>query len=99
MKHFSIVSALLRETGEQILQARSEKIYSDRKKLLKIIKEAINTELTRKQKRVVMMHYGKQYSVTRIAYELGVNKSAVSRILKRSLQRLTYAIYYLYYKS
>lgn len=99
MKHFNLRQAILNQTGTELLQARTERLYTDRERLQRIIKNAVETELTKKQRNLIMLHYAKQYSLAQIADLLGCGKSSVSRMHKRALDRLTYAIYYLYYKS
>ena len=50
---------------------------------------AIKTQLTQRQKQVVMMHFFDGLTLTEIAKQMCVNKSTVSRTLSRALDRLT----------
>lgn len=50
---------------------------------------AIKTQLTHRQTQVMLLHYFEGKNITEIAQELGLNKSTVSRTLRRSLNRLT----------
>lgn len=50
---------------------------------------AIKTQLTQRQKQVVMMHFFDGLTLTEIALQMRVNKSTVSRTLARALDRLT----------
>lgn len=72
--------------------------YSDNSKQierLKIsLKKAIDSELTCCQKRAVEEFYFNNKSITEIAIELGVNKSTVSRHLKRAKEKLGQALKY-----
>ena len=45
-------------------------------------------ELTPRQRQMVRLRYGEKLSVTDIALRLGVNKSTVSRCLRRARQQL-----------
>ena len=45
-------------------------------------------DLTPRQRQMVRLRYGEKLSVTGIALRLGVNKSTVSRCLRRARQRL-----------
>ena len=49
---------------------------------------ALRTDITAKQREYMMLYYGKCMSMEAIAEQLGVNKSTVSRTLKRGRQRL-----------
>jgi len=55
---------------------------------LKRVKQVIEGELTEKQRQVVLDYYFRQQTIPQIAREQGVNKSSVSRLLKRAEQRL-----------
>lgn len=56
----------------------------DKKKL-----SGIKTQLTHRQTQVMLLYYFEGKNITEIAQELGLNKSTVSRTLRRSLNRLT----------
>lgn len=55
---------------------------------LKRVKRVMEGELTDKQRQVVLDYYFRQLTIPEIAREQGVNKSSVSRLLKRAEQRL-----------
>ncbi len=73
-------------------------LYSDNSKQLErlksSLKKAINSELTDCQKFAVEEFYFNNKTVTQISRELGVNKSTVSRHLKRARERLGHALKY-----
>ena len=50
---------------------------------------AIKTQLTHRQTQVMLLYYFEGKNITEIAQELGLNKSTISRTLRRSLNRLT----------
>lgn len=55
-----------------------------RRRIFRVIRE----ELTEKQRRVLLAYYFQEKTVTQIAKERGVNKSTVSRTLRRAEDRL-----------
>lgn len=62
--------------------------------LEKALKQAIESELTQKQGRVMDMYYFENMSMTKIAEVLGVNKSTISRHIKSATERLRKALKY-----
>ena len=72
--------------------------YSDNSKQLERMKNALRKamqdELTNCQKRVVEEFYFNSKSITVIAREMCVNKSTVSRHLKRAKEKLRHALKY-----
>ncbi len=60
----------------------------------KMLRVAMEEELTQKQYTVVECFYFKRMKVTEIAQLMGVNKSTVSRHLKRSAEKLKLALKY-----
>ena len=58
------------------------------------LKKAMDTELTEKQRDILTEFYFEGKSVTEISDELGVNKSTVSRHLKRSKEKLRTVLSY-----
>ena len=76
----------------------SSAFYSDNSKQLErlklALKKAMESELTQCQRLAVEEFYFNGKSVTRIALDLGVNKSTVSRHLKRAKERLGHALKY-----
>lgn len=66
----------------------------DRATQLRRLKNVIEGELTPCQRRVVEGIYFRQCSVTSLAQELGVNKSTVSRTLRRAQERMRRCLRY-----
>ena len=66
----------------------------DRATQLRRLKNVIEGELTPCQRRVVEGIYFRQCSVTALAQELGVNKSTVSRTLRRAQERMRRCLRY-----
>ncbi len=56
--------------------------------LKKQLKRAMDSELTERQREILSMFYFGGMSVTEIAVHYGVNKSTISRHLKRSREKL-----------
>lgn len=54
----------------------------------KAVMVALDRELTERQRRVYVMYYLDGISIPQIAVQLSVNKSTVSRTLKRATERL-----------
>ncbi len=61
----------------------------EREEYRKFLYRAIKTQLTHRQTQVMLLYYFEGKNITEIAQELGLNKSTVSRTLRRSLNRLT----------
>ena len=57
-------------------------------RLKRNLTHALRQDITAKQREYMMLYYGRGMSMEAIAKELGVNKSTVSRTLKRGRQRL-----------
>ena len=57
-------------------------------RLKKNLTHALRQDITERQREYMMLYYGRGMSMEAIAKELGVNKSTVSRTLKRGRQRL-----------
>ncbi len=58
------------------------------------LRQAMREELSPKQQRTVECFYFDKMTVTEIAEEYGINKSTVSRQLKRSVEKLKSALKY-----
>ncbi len=58
------------------------------------LQQAMREELSPKQQRTVECFYFDRMTVTEIAEEYGINKSTVSRQLKRSVEKLKIAMKY-----
>lgn len=65
-----------------------------RRVLKKRLMNAIDHELTDRQKRVVMGYYLENRNIVELAQEYGVNKSTVWRTLKRGEDRLRRCLRY-----
>ena len=52
------------------------------------VRQVIQRELTPRQREVLLLHYRQGLCVTQIARQLGVNKSTVSRTLRRAEENL-----------
>lgn len=63
-------------------------------RLRRNLSEAIQTELTTRQREMLLMLYSGNYSQIEIARALGVNASTVSRTLDRAHKRLYRALRY-----
>lgn len=57
-------------------------------RLKRNLTHALRQDITPRQREYMMLYYGKCMSMEAIAQELGVNKSTVSRTLKRGRERL-----------
>ena len=58
----------------------------------KLLREVLSDNLTKKQKYYIILYYRDNLTVQQIAQQCGVNKSTVSRTLKRARERLAKAI-------
>ncbi len=67
---------------------------SEYKKMLEVLVQAIDGELTDRQKQCVILYYGKQFTLKAIASSLGISESTVSRHLKKSRKRLEKVLKY-----
>jgi RNA polymerase sigma factor (sigma-70 family) len=59
-----------------------------RKRMLRVLKEAIAGELTPRQRECVMLYYGGRKSEQEIARSLGIRTPTVCRHLKKARERL-----------
>lgn len=57
-------------------------------RLKRNLTHALRQDITPKQREYMMLYYGRGMSMEDIGQQLGVNKSTVSRTLKRGRQRL-----------
>ncbi|MCL2088388.1 MAG: sigma-70 family RNA polymerase sigma factor [Oscillospiraceae bacterium] len=53
-----------------------------------VIRQAIKADLSPRQKQIVCLYYSDGLNTVQIARELGLNKSTVSRTLKRGINNL-----------
>ena len=58
-------------------------------KIRTILTEAVDTLLTEKQKRCIKMHFFQEMPMNKIAAELGVNPSTVTRNIQAAKKRLS----------
>lgn len=58
------------------------------------VAKVIANELTEHQRKVIVGYYIEQKTMTQLAQELGVNKSTVSRTIKRGEERLKRCLAY-----
>ncbi len=68
------------------LMAQDNKDQMNR--LKRNLTHALRQDITKRQREYMMLYYGKCMSMEAIAQQYGVNKSTVSRTLKRGRQRL-----------
>jgi RNA polymerase sigma factor (sigma-70 family) len=57
-------------------------------RLKRNLSHALRQDITERQRQYMTLYYGQNMSMEAIARQLGVNKSTVSRTLKRGRQRL-----------
>lgn len=76
------------------LRAQSGDNSQRRQRLLRNLPRAVAAELTPRQREMLELYIYHNMSVTDIADALGVNKSTVSRSLRRSFQRLERCLKY-----
>ena len=57
-------------------------------RLKRNLTHALREDITPRQREYMLLYYGKGMSMTEIGAQFGVNKSTVSRTLKRGRQRL-----------
>lgn len=68
----------------------------NRRELLRLMRRVIDQALTSRQKTMIDLHFYEGHTVTEIAQMLGLNKSTVSRTLKRAVGNLKkYMMYYI----
>ena len=67
---------------------------ADLRRLRRNLRMAREEELTPRQRQVIEMYFEQNKSVTQIARELNVNKSTVSRTLRRGKRRLKHCLKY-----
>lgn len=79
---------------EAWLLANAETNESQLSRLRKNLRRVIREDLTERQQIVLLMRYSQGFSQARIARELGVNKSTVSRTLCRAHKRIEHALKY-----
>ena len=63
-------------------------------RLKRNLSRAMRQDITERQRQYMMLYYGKNMSMDAIARELGVNKSTVSRTIKRGEARLRRCLRY-----
>lgn len=63
-------------------------------RLRKNLRAAREQELTARQRQILAMYYDRNMTTTRIAAELGLNRSTVSRTLRRAREKLFHCLRY-----
>lgn len=63
-------------------------------RLKRNLAHALRQDITGRQREYMLLYYGKQMTMVAIAQQYGVNKSTVSRTLKRGRQRLQRCLRY-----
>ena len=76
------------------LLANAEDNSADLRRLKRNLRRAREEELTPRQQELLQLHYEQNLTVTQIARQLGVNKSSVSRTLRRARERLELCLRY-----
>ena len=69
------------------------------KQIIKFLHEIINDDLTKTQKQYIIMYYMNDMKIHEIAYMFGVNKSTVSRTIKRAKNRIYERLKYTNFRS
>lgn len=84
------------QLGDLVAWLRENAATNDEQmyRLHKNLKRAIQEDLTKRQRTMLLMRYSRGFSMVRIAEELGVNRSTVSRTLARANKRLEHALKY-----
>ena len=68
-----------------------------REEYRRFLYRAVKTQLTQRQRQVVLMHFFQGMSLRAIADELRVHPSSVTRVMRRAMQRLG-DLAYLYFE-
>ena len=70
------------------LRANAEDNSEQMARLRRNLRRAREQELTKRQREMVALYYDRGMTIPRIAEELGLNRSTVSRTLRRARDRL-----------
>ena len=76
------------------LQENADDNQEQLERLLRNLRKARVQELTPRQQQMLSMRFEQNMSVTEIAQELGLNRSTVSRTLRRAQERLRRCLQY-----
>ena len=76
------------------LQENADDNQEQIERLLRNLRKARIQELTPRQQQMLSMRFEQNMSVTEIAQELGLNRSTVSRTLRRAQERLRRCLQY-----
>ena len=76
------------------LRQNAEDNQEQRERLLKNLRRAMREELTERQAQMIHMYFFDNKTIPQIAAELGLNRSTVSRTLKRGKARLSHTLQY-----
>lgn len=87
----------LRGDIQQLVNWEQEDAGSNTQKIEQMkqkVRDAIESELTPRQKQVLLIALSKGFSQTQIAQDLGVDKSTISRTMSRAIKRLRRVLKY-----
>lgn len=83
-----------RETEYQSLRTFVKQLERPENQVARLIADALDRELTPRQKQMVTMYYLEQHTMREIAARLGVNPSTVTRTLQIARAKLNAALGY-----
>ena len=76
------------------IQRQDPALDEKRRRLLRALRQILRQELTPRQKEMVERYYFEKKKIHQIAEEFGINKSTVSRGLKRARTRIERCLQY-----
>ncbi len=83
------------ELLEPFLSAQTQNDnFQQSRKIKKILPLVIQNQLTQRQREILLLYFFHQKKQTEIGFILGIDKSSVSRTLKRAIQNLKKFIQY-----
>lgn len=88
MKHISYDETCGSVDMEQWLRLTAEDNSAQLTRLKRNLSRALRQDVTALQREYMMLYYGENMNIPAIARRYGVNKSTVSRTLKRGRERL-----------
>ncbi len=83
----SETTAVYRDGDTEVSEGR--RLYTD---IHQLLRQCISDNLTKTQKRYIILYYKQNLTVTQIAALAGVNKSTVSRTINRARKKLAPAV-------
>ena len=75
-------------------RAMSQDNETEMTRLRRCLGQALREEVTERQRRMLLLYYGEGQNMTEIGQLLGVNKSTVSRTIRRGEKRLQRCVRY-----